>query len=339
MIDFWTGYYKEIMNVSTAINSSADEGTVDVSDQESLIQSIVFLLIGPLVIAANSVILWAIKNYKSLHKVTYYLLADLAVSDILCGVVSILRFLAYFSDSKKLCVFSIFLTGLAYLGTLSGTLTISLHSCLAIKGHTRFLNGISVRVVKIIITVKWIVGIIISLATFVNGPGSNHEKDSCSIFGGYYTHGFLIVLATTCWTTVAAVIFTQAFTVIYVQCKKRALRSQAPQGNPSTANHLKKLKERSKVVTMITIIVVLNTVALLPVSIVGMLHIFCESCGISQGHVALSAVSCLLSLFGNIVVYFLKSREFKKVLRAMCNRHGVVQAAIAQPDIALVEIR
>ena len=336
MIDFWTGYYKEIMNVSTAINSSADKGTVD--DRESLAQYIVFLLFAPCVIAANSVILWAIKNYKSLHKVTYYLLADLAVSDILCGVVAILRFLAYFSDSKKLCVFSTFLTGLAYLGTLSGTLTISLHSCLGIKWHTRFLNGISVSVVKMIIAVKWIVGIIISLGTFVNGPGSNREKDSCSFFGGYYAHAFLIIMATTCCTFVAVIIFTQAFTVIYVNYKRKGLHSQAPQGNPSTANHLKKLKERSKVVAMITIIVVLNTVALLPVTIIGMLHIFSESCGISQRQVALSSVSSIPSLVGNVIVYFLKSKEFKKVLRAMCNWHRT-QPDIAHADIALVEIR
>ena len=278
-----------------------------------------FLLV-PLILAGNSLILWAIARFKSLNKVTYYLLGNLAVADILSAVGIALRSIIHLipvlaTDWIIRC--QIFLFNVSLLGSLSGTFIISLHTFLAVKSPVLFRDGFTVKLAAQLVTFEWLLVIILF---FINALKCEIQFENDGSFVGVkFQPGLSILTGSLVIIHVLLLVSLQVSTVIKVEKSRSSLQNQPPQGNPVTAAVQARLDTLSRTVVIVSIITVLILIAWLPALILFPIAKMCSNCGIKESDVATIASVCFLpNMIGNFVIYFIKSKEFNDVLCTIC---------------------
>ena len=316
-------------------NSSGEENnTIDWIPKEEgftrpiseLIPLLVPLVIVPFVLSGNSVILYAIRKFKSLHKVTYYLLGNLAIADISFAITLAIR--CIFNLTNKLdkypCIITNFIVGTSGGGSLSGTLIVCLHTYLAVRFPARFSSGFTVKVAAVLVIGAWSFWSIFLLIGVLTGDQEFQEfKDSCYFMSGYFNYEFITSFCVLVQVLLLILVFFQASTVYLIKRKEASLRAQGSQGNPSTAVSLNKLKKTSNVVGIVTLILIFNLIAFVPITTAGLLHIYCESCQVSAELAGKLSAFLMPNMICNIIIYFVKSKEFKKLLPKVCKSNQV----------------
>ena len=312
------------MNVSIApefLNSSIENNVQNETSQTTFNNLTVFqigiLIIILLVLAGNFLILWAIYKFNSLHKVTYYLLGNLAVADI---IVAIGFACVFFSHVFGLRNYPFIIgTGLVFIShgiSLSGTVLVSVHSFLAVRFPVRFRDGFDLKIAGILGLVTWLFWISLSLTGLLTSNFQLDQTVDNNLVS--FTKPYAITKAVLTLLHLVVLVYLQVSTVIRIRKKKTAAEAQGPPGNPITNAILNRLKNTSKIVWIVSAIAVLCIIAWLPTSILSLLLRLCPSCGVTGKHFRLSGFGLVPNMIGNIVIYFVKSKEFKKVFKTLC---------------------
>ena len=207
-------------------------------------------------------------------------------------------------------------------GSLSGTLIICLHTFLAVKFPIRFRDGFTVKVASALVAVEWIILVIVFLIGALTSTiryendGKFAGVDLLPVLGRF--RPFMIVVH------LLLLLFFQVSTVAELRKRRATVHNQQPQGNPITAAAQGRLDALSKTVVIVSIITGLTLIAWLPTLILFPISQFCTHCGIKKIHVAAIGSVCFLpNLLGNVVIYFIKSKEFKKVICTICKSNQV----------------
>ena len=270
-----------------------------------------------LVLAGNFLILWAIYKFNSLHKVTYYLLGNLAVADIIVAVgLTIITFHNLLGLGIHSFLFGNLLTLLSHGISLSGTVLVSVHSFLAVRFPVRFRDGFDLKIAAVLGATTWIFWISHSLTAILTA--NFQSKESVDISRPAISTQFIISKAVLTLTHLVVLVCLQVSTVLRIRKKKTTVQAQGPPGNPITEAATDRLNNTSKIVWIVSAITVLCIIAYLPTSILSLILRLCPSCGVTANHVRLSIFCLVPNMIGNIIIYFIKSKEFKKVFKTLC---------------------
>ena len=274
------------------------------------------LCIIPFVFVGNVLILWAIHKFKSLHKVTYYLLGNLAVADIIVAVgFALVNLSSLFGLGIYAFIFGNLLGFVANGISLSGTVLVSLHSFVAVRFPVRFRDGFHVKIAAFLGICTWIFWISHSLFGVLTLV---FQLNSSTDIVDSFTSDYSVSKAVLNLIHLVVLVCLQLSTVLHIRKKKRRVQAQGPPGNPITSASLQRLNNTSKIVWIVSAIAVLCLIAWLPTSILVLLARFCPSCGDTAKYIPITTLGVLPNMIGNIAIYFVKSREFKKVFKALC---------------------
>ena len=134
---------------------------------------------------------------------------------------------------------------------------------------------------------------------------------------GIYLFSFFLIIV-----QLLLLVCMQVSTVAGIRQSHASLQNQQPQGNPITAAAQARLDSMSKTVVIVSIITVLILIAWLPVII---LFPIAKFGGLKETDATTIASVCFLpNMIGNVVIYFLKSKEFKKVICVICKCNNQV---------------
>ena len=308
------------MNLSSAQQLFNNSTISDLKDMNKTLSDFIpqigQLFTALLVLTGNSLILWAIHHFSSLHKVTYYLLGNIAVADVVYAVglamSSVCVIFGLGTTALTIVSFPLLVSGWM---SLSGTVLVSLHSFVAVKFPVRFNDGFDPKMAVLLMAGIWGFWIVHTVTGILTVDWNYQEQDDSlelPIADAYTVSRVALNVM-----HLAVLVCLQVSTVLQIRSAKRSLQGQG-QGHPVTSAALDRLNNTSRIVGIVSTITVLCLIAWIPVSVLVLLQIFCPSCGITVTHYRLSRICFLPNLIGNIVIYFVKSREFKKVLKIMC---------------------
>ena len=314
--------------------SSSENTTIDWIPEEEefsrpiseLIPLIAPLFIVPFVLCGNSVVLYAISKFKSLHKVTYYLLANLAIADILLAFGLIIRCLFNLANKldKYSCILSNFIAAVSGGGSLSGTLIVCLHTHFGVRFPDRFHSGFTVKVAAALVIGAWSLWTIFPLIGVLTGnPEFETFKESCYLLSGYFSHRFVTAFCILVQAQLLILVFFQVSTVILVNRQEASFRALASQGNPSAAVSLNRLKKNASIVGIVTLILIFALIAWVPITISALILMYCPTCNITAEQVGMMAGFNVPYMVSNVIIYFVKSKEFNKLLPKVCKRQQV----------------
>ena len=138
-------------NLTSTIRSYTTEPQQKTQITAVLLLQILVLI--PLIILGNTLILAAIKYQKSLHKITYYLLGNLAVADLLFGLNMVVRVALIIANkfNALYCLITTFIAILAGGGSLSGLLFICIQNFIAVKFVFSARNGLSAKKASVLV--------------------------------------------------------------------------------------------------------------------------------------------------------------------------------------------
>ena len=291
-----------------------------------LIPLLVPLVIVPFALSGNSTILYAIRKFKSLHKVTYHLLGNLAVADILLALT--ITVLCSFNLANKLdkysCIIASFFVLVSSGASISGTVIVCLHTYFAVRFPDQFRSGFTRKVAAALVIGAWSFWSIFLLIGALTGDEDFQSfQESCYPAAGYFRHEFITAVCILFQLHLLILVFFQVSTVYLINRNEASLRAQASQGNPNTTVSLNKLKKTSSIVGIVTVILIFTLIAWVPVTTSALLYMYCESCDISPKQVGMMNCFIMPNMISNVIIYFVKSREFKKLLPKVCKRHQV----------------
>ena len=311
------------------LNDSVEWMLEDEKDTRPLsdyIPLLVQLAVVPFVLCGNTVILWAIRKFQSLHIVTYYLLGNLAVADILLAINLAIRCILNLTNrlDKYPCIISNFVTLVSAGGNISGTLIVCLHSYFAVRFPIRFFNGFTTKHAASLLSTAWLFWIVFNVIGVLTGHKEFQVfENSCYPMSGYFSPTFVKCLIFLLQGHLLILVWIQVSTVLLIRTNKAALTSGSFQDDPSTAASLIKLKKTSKIVGMVGLILLFTLIGWVPVTTMALLFYYCESCHITAEQVGLMTAFLLPNMISNVIIYFVKTKEFKRLLPKVCNRSQV----------------
>ena len=328
--------FNEIMELTSNITFNETRNQQDKAHSPLLTaQNIFLLIIAPIILLGNLLILLTIRKTRSLHRVTFYFLGNLAAADFLYGIALGIRNALALQGGLfgYRCSVMRSLVILSAQSSLSGTLLLSIQNYLCVRYPVRFQSGLPTRFSGILVCVMWILwgGLAICGVAF-----NDHEplETECHLLSKNRNRTLTVILVSLAVLQVLALITLQISTLNRIHERRRFHQSNTRDTlNPSALAQsnagLRRLNRMSKVVNIVRIILVLSFVFWAPL-IIGMLLFFLcpESCGVDQNmlHI-LGSISTFNSLV-NIFIYYTKSKEFHSALMDMIccctNRVGIV---------------
>ena len=198
---------------------------------------VVQIIILPVIVLGNSLILWAIKKSPSLRKVTYYLLGNLAVADLLFGIMLAIRVMVTFADmfSIQMCLVLNEL-GLVPVGSsISGVLLICVHNFNSVKSLRHLVKpGFNFKATWIMMAVSWFGWCILSISGYLTADTTAEINNRCFIGNGAYHRGFLATLSVVSIVHFVLIITFQACTIITIQQQRALPASPTPCSDPTS---------------------------------------------------------------------------------------------------------
>ena len=289
-------------------------------DTGVIIRSTFKLSISVFVLAGNTMILLAIKKAKSLHEVTYYLLANLAVSDILLGLSVGSHAVVRLVEANGFACAAVSLGNLSGGISMSGVLLLCVQSFLCMRFPVRFRTGFSKRTAAILIIATWVLWTCHTVYGGVQLYRLDRYDGKCGVMSGKNDHLWMGIIAFVGDGHMIALSVLQVALLVMIHRRKRSLRSQRqPSCIAESARHLKRLNNFSKMVTIIGMVLVLFLVSWGPFLVALSVFTVCEEpwCKQLEEIGALPSMTILNSL-GNVFIYWKKSDEFRAAFSNMC---------------------
>jgi hypothetical protein len=110
----------------------------------------------PVILLSNLLILFAIKKSKNLHKLSYYLMANVAVADGSVAISLAIRLLTQTSYDGRGCLASCAFLVLSNGASISGVLLLCVHNFRSAKYHKLLKNGFSDGAARGLIAGSWL---------------------------------------------------------------------------------------------------------------------------------------------------------------------------------------
>ena len=293
-----------------------------------------------LVLAGNSLILVAIKRSKSLHQVTYYLLANLAVSDILFGVCIGLHAVSSFTESHAMSCIIVGLSNLSGGSCMSGVLFLALQSFLCLKFPLKFRMGFNNKTAVIMILGSWAFWACQGVSAYVHRiSSSDNTNDSIceAVSSNNKNHPLMWVFTAVGDIHMVTLIVLQVSSLVMIHRRRKLLQAQVRSAcrEPSTigesARHMKRLNKFGRTVEITTYVLVLFLVSWGPMLFSLSLFLVCgERCNFMDNHTWISNLTILNSL-GNVFIYWKKSDEFRAAFSNIC--HCKQRIGVAEQNI------
>ena len=170
------------------------------------------MMLGLLIFFGNLPILFAIKRSKSMHKVTYYLLANLAVADMLFGAAAFMKN-SFDNLSMYQCLFSLSLVIVAAGCSVSGILFLCLQSFLSVRYMIAFRTGFTTRVAGMMVASSWVVWIALAMVSIFTATASDQLNIRCSFGESYHSWQYTLAIMLVIQIHLAIVVFFQLGTL------------------------------------------------------------------------------------------------------------------------------
>ena len=297
--------------------------------------NIIRVSLSPLILIGNLLILVTIRKSKSLHRVTFYLLGNLAVADFLFGLVTGLRNALALSGilSGYWCLSVRGFVMMSGEGSLTGTLLLCLQNFLCVQFPIRFKSGLSTRFAWLLMTIFWLLWGVLAVCMITLNDEVLEEECYFITRNHHKIMGALLSFLTGC--QLVGIISLQIITLIQTNKRKTALRRQirSNTNNPSVVSQsnsaLRRLERISKVVKIVKIILVLSLVFWGPFIVGSIVFVLCpDRCGIDESVLNILTVFSIFNSLANVFIYYAKSNEFNTALvKMICcckNKIGVV---------------
>jgi len=296
---------------------------------------VIRIFVFPVIIVGNSLILLAIKRHKSLKKVTYYLLGNLAVADLvfgfnlgLRGMFSILKL-----NSPLFCAITTQVSILALGSSLTGLVLICTQTFLSARflfvGRNLFSNKIGMFLVAGS-WLSWSAFLLWGILTAdIKGMRFN---GNCSIYNGFATETFLTFISVICAVHIVLIIWLQLHTLFLIRRQRNSLqRNLVSHVNPDAATMTKinKVNRAARITQIVTIVLLVTLFSWGPSSIGLLLFFACgETCGVTDRIIERLLICTAFQSVSNVFVYSLKSPEFREAFAHIlrCRR------AVIEPD-------
>ena len=296
---------------------------------------IIRLIIAASTMLGNLLIMLTIRKSISLHRVTFYLLGNLALADFLSGIALGLRniFALYGILYGYRCLVMRALIMMSAQSSLTGTLLLCVQNFLCVRYEDRFRSGLPKRFAGLSVAFSWLLWSILAIcASVFNDPGL--EEEECFFFSQSRNRALTPILVVLTVIQVVTLITLQIRTLNIIHEKRNFLRNSRRENfNPSTVAQsnagLHRLDRMSKIVNIVRIILVLWFIFWCPVIIGMLLFYLCpQTCGVDVKILHILGTISTLNSFVNIFIYYTKSKEFHNALMDLIccftNRIGVV---------------
>ena len=273
-----------------------------------------------------------------MHKVTCYLLANLAVSDMLLGLAVGLHAVSKLTEASGLICVATSIGNLAGGCGMSGVLLLCLQSFLCMRFPTQFRTGISKRLAAVLILMSWLLWMSHSIYGYIHSL--KLEDGRCPIMSQQGDIIWISLLAIVGDIHMVALTYLQVSALIMIRVRKRYLKAQvrAARRELSTigqsARHLNKLEKISKLVSIVGLVLVIFIISWGPFLIGLSIFSLCdESCKERLDKVGILPALTLINSLGNIFIYWKKSEEFRLALSNIC--HCRQRVGIAPPTVTV----
>ena len=304
---------------------------------------VIQVILMPIVMSGNTLILCAIKRSKSLHKVSYYLMGNLAVADILFGFSIFIRNI--FALQNKLdmwaCLLTNALTVLSAESSLTGILLLCLQSFLSVRFSILFKTGFTNRVAGSLVALMWTFNsIIATLAIVLADTSMELPVNQCYVASQYYSRTFTgIMSVATCGTMILLVTF-QLLTIATIEKQSKQLLSQQSSSNEGTGStrlstvaknaiSIKRLRKTSQIVRIVGF--VLGAAILLwgPYITGVAVYTFCpDRCGMENRTLMTLSIPVIFNSIANVFIYGVKSKEFRTAFARICHPSPRVEPSV-----------
>lgn len=247
-----------------------------------------YCLVLLIAVIGNSLLIGVIKRNKKMQTVTNYLIANMAVADILTTLVAVPRHITYTMLEPERWLFggmfgSILCKSLSFFQDVSTA--VSIFSILAIaidryKGIVFPLRETNIRPTKsckIILPLIWIVPAGIHVVYFyVFHTVTRDKKVYCVIdwgptFDAKKPVEIYFIVMVTCEIYIPLCLIIWLYCAIIVNLKRSAIRRNR---GPASCRTLRRIKEDRKVVNNIAAIVIAFMVSSIPINVIGVLFYF-----------------------------------------------------------------
>lgn len=301
-------------NELSKVKISAPESHVSVLFVAIQVTLIVFILAG------NGLILLAIRRSKTMRKVSYYFIGNLAAADILYGFILAVRMLLLLTGNLNTagCIFILMIVCISGQATATGILILCLESYLSVRHIMIFKTTFTPKVAFSLIAISWLVAIMVNLFSLYKPLGKVIPPDQCYLVNGYYNYGYLVTIS-----VIAAVLLTGIFTfeiltIYYVRKHFRAMLSGSGPAEAKSDQQKRMLKKVSNMSQLVVLIMAAFVLSWVPFSIALFLYCICpESCNVTGVTVFTLALLMTVGSAANVIIYAIKSKEFRMEFKKM----------------------
>ena len=312
---------------------------------------VIFIFIG------NTLILVAIKQQKLMRKVSYYFIANLAVADILFGLALALRlvFLLTGTLNTATCVLILYVACVSGLSSATGILFLCLESSLAVRHMIIFKTAFTPKRAWTLIIGSWLLWCLFSCLMLYHPDADVIPPAACNFAHPFFNRYFLNLLWALLTVLMIVVIVLEVLTLYHVRkhvhnmikgANKQNKKKDTPpnktsdvggeeanttphqQGEEQPSNNVQQKGESERQKRMLSRVSAMSQLVALilasyvvtwgPYTLAVMLMCICPSCGVAGLHLVYLTLVISLNSAANVVIFAVKSREFRKAFKKMC---------------------
>ncbi|XP_035686273.1 glucose-dependent insulinotropic receptor-like [Branchiostoma floridae] len=318
------------MDNSSVSNNSSSNGSVftqnDYVFAYALMPLSTFIIVGNILVLISAVAMSKFRNH-----VGYFFIANLAIADLLLGVVStvsIFNILLRHSDENlATCILRIGLVVMSCAASVFTIACIAIDRCIAVNAALRYKEIVTPARALMGIAVTWVVAILYGFFPLTSLSDKYDNKCSfLAVLSKEYTlalffAGFLPTVI------LIIVIYTSLCLVTRKQLKKINALDQIRRGsNQSTTAQLRsqRIKRNLKAIKTLALVIGTFFACWFPFFVAALVQVFCgEKCHLQD------IVGTYLVLLGflnsalNPAIYAYFNKDFRKSLRSLCCKNRV----------------
>ncbi len=287
-------------------------------------------VVSQIIILCNIMILITLPKWKLLQTTTKLLIANLAITDVITGIMMNIRLICievFVFVHRSACLIGIVFLASPVCINVSGILLISIESYISVN----FIN-IKAFMTKLrtmmVIVASWIFWVIVFAITVAKPRPTLKHNIQCYLGNPYFYPVIVMGILLTIGVQIISVIYIQIMVNVHIKRQLKHLtniicnqkrtvtvritsNSQAAMDGNFIKRRLQSVMKTSKVSAAVLTILI---VCWLPYITIMILHYTCPSCSVNGLHLHLFSAMLVFNSFANIFVYIIRSKEFREAL-------------------------
>lgn len=305
----------------------------------SITATIYLTFVSLAIIMGNLLIILSIWKSSSFHKMTYFFLVSLAVSDLLNGVLTVPLYIGWLHNASLFsnpvaCYFilsnSLFLSVASILNLLIVTLERFFAICYPFFYKGLFLQN---KLTKVVVTCVWLTSLLMTLVSMTSRK-DNFTK--CSYISVFYPDFLLtaVVLGVFLPLSLMIAMYCRIFFVIR---KHLSLILETVSFSPTgfRETRIKNNQTQQKISKTLFLVLFCFVFAWGPFFFVIFLHSVCESCKIPMIAFEIILIFAFTQSLANPLIYCLRHASFRKAVASILNCKHILAAQSEVQQISL----